>query len=241
MRWRSPPAAPAWWPRGASGSRSIGCPSWSCWPRPHQRAGGGGVLDRWAALRDRGGGEGASYLYDTATPQVERTWTPHVGGSVALAFSPQGALLATGGADGRLHVEAVGTGKVIAAWELSGAAGGALAFHPGGALASSAGTHVEVRDLASRRVTGRIHGHGGGVAALAFTPDGRHMLSAGEGERGLAVWSLFVAEGTSVRSLVLDEPEGQRSPSEVLAAAEAVSGLEVRGLELVPRAGSKLR
>ncbi len=105
----------------------------------------------------------------------------------ALAFQPQGDLLAvagidwlaTGGSDGAVHVWDV----VQPARRLTLADGArGLAFHPAGRLLAAASLvrTVRVWDMRSGRLVRELAGHEDAVNCVAYSPDGRRLASAAD-------------------------------------------------------------
>jgi RNA polymerase sigma factor (sigma-70 family) len=110
----------------------------------------------------------------------------------AVAFSPDGSLLATGGQDGTVKFWEVAkrseraTPKPAAAQPAGAVL--ALAFRPDGeVLAVAAGKAVRLWEVASGKELAVCSGHAGPVGAVAFTPDGKTLASA-SADRSVRLW-----------------------------------------------------
>jgi WD40 repeat protein len=103
----------------------------------------------------------------------------HKGRVCALAYSPDGKLLASGGEDRKVRVWDVLTRAEANALKGHKGCVYALAFSPDGKLLASGGGRNELfvwdRDTATRTP---LVGHTVLVSAVAFTPDGRFLVSA---------------------------------------------------------------
>jgi WD40 repeat protein len=110
-----------------------------------------------------GDAEGMLTLWDMDALQQFCQWKANASWLIALAFSPDGQMLATGGND-----------QLVQLWDIQ---------HLRGATASAA---------APKRIA-TLNGHRGIVWALAFSPDGQFLVSAGDDndDKGAAkLWSL---------------------------------------------------
>jgi RNA polymerase sigma factor (sigma-70 family) len=113
----------------------------------------------------------------------------------ALAFSRDGRLLASGGSSFRnslVNFWEVATGKLVKT--LPGA-GVALAFAPDGRTLAVVGFNeraIRLYETKTWELRGRLEGHRDEVGALAFTADGRRLVSGSSDATGL-VWDVGAA------------------------------------------------
>jgi RNA polymerase sigma factor (sigma-70 family) len=130
---------------------------------------------------------GAIRFWDLATGKEARVLTGHPEGIRSLAFSPDGARLASGGAlgDGSLRLWDLATGKSTAL----------LTKIKGRVRTTAAGPGKDGR-LSKARHEATL----GEVRALAFSPDGKVLVSGGDGgDPGARVFD--VATGKQLRQL----------------------------------------
>jgi WD40 repeat protein len=139
----------------------------------------------------------------------------------ALAFHPQGGMLAiagidwlaTGGSDGAVVVWDIDLRSPTATF-----AGGAvrLAFHPSGRLLAAASLvrSVRVWDLTSGNLANELNGADDALTSVAFSPDGR-FLSAGDDGHILRLWDAdsghlrgFLELDTQIKALAFS-PDGR--------------------------------
>jgi WD40 repeat protein/serine/threonine protein kinase len=121
-------------------------------------------------------------LWDPASGKLIRAWYGGPGTTAALAFSPDGCVLASAHlqAHDNIRLWEVATGNRLA--ELAGHTGRArtLAFHPGGKLLASGGSDKTIRlwDVENRKSLAEWNGHGDTIQKLVFAPDGEQLASA---------------------------------------------------------------
>jgi dipeptidyl aminopeptidase/acylaminoacyl peptidase len=127
-------------------------------------------------------------LWDVATGR-ERPALPHRG-VAALAFAPDGRTLACGDPDGVTLWE-LASGKERCRIERTESYGGlALRFSPDGRrLAVSHGKAIPLYDVFRGQPLGSFTGHDGAVSGLAFSPDGRCLVSS-SADSTLLVWDV---------------------------------------------------
>ena len=125
---------------------------------------------------------------------------PGNGGAHAVAFSPDGRLLASAGGDKTVRVWRAATGAPV--HKLTGHKSGVsgVAFSPDGCLLASAGDDKTVRvwEAATGAPLRTLTGHAGWVLGVAFSGDGRLLASAAE-DGTVRVWE--AATGAPLRTL----------------------------------------
>jgi WD40 repeat protein len=133
----------------------------------------------------------------------------------AVVFHPDGTQLASAGKGRIATLWDAATGQAIRTYREHTDRVSDLAFTPNGkTLASSShdGT-IKLWDVAAGTPMRSLPDHHSGqCGAIAFSPDGKSLASAGGGERTVRVWD--AATGKLIRTLENDIiPDGNRSPS----------------------------
>jgi hypothetical protein len=126
-------------------------------------------------------GDGAVRVWDATTGELLHTLTGHGDSAHAVAFSPDGSLLATAGEDGRVRLWDAATGKSLR--DLDGHRGRVwgVCFSPDGSELASAGGDQTVRvwNPTTGTETRRFGGLRGGVYALEY-PNGQAFAVAAD-------------------------------------------------------------
>src|SRR5581483_1980905 len=125
-------------------------------------------------------------VWDTATWALAQTLPCPVGpaGALTVVFSPDGTKLAAGGGRlGQVRVWEVAGWKPVTALSLLAPFGGGLAFDPEGkriAFGGMSSARSEVWSLAEKKSVATLGaGHDSPVRAVAFSPDGERLATAG--------------------------------------------------------------
>ncbi|MCS6882101.1 MAG: WD40 repeat domain-containing serine/threonine-protein kinase [Oscillochloridaceae bacterium] len=124
---------------------------------------------------------GAIHLRDPESLEARRTLTGHNGDISALAFSPDGQLLASGAQDeNEIILWDLSTGQELR--RLRGHSGWirSLAFSPDGRILASGSTDTTIMlwDVSSGRRLRTLEGHTDFLGNIAFSPDGSSLVSA---------------------------------------------------------------
>ncbi len=151
-------------------------------------------------------------IWDVATSRPCSPLLPHINYVAALAFSPDGKVLASGDYSGAVHLWDVETGTSLRPPLRTNSIVSVVAFSPDGRMLAAGtaepGPHAMLWDLATGTRRGEPIRFRRNVAALAFSPDGRR-LAAG-------------SHDTTVR--IVDTSTG-RPIGEPMPHAESVRGL----------------
>jgi WD40 repeat protein len=130
--------------------------------------------------------------YDPATAKAIRSFDSGPFYVHALAFSPDGTLLASAGDGGpgeNLHVWKVPDGGAIQGPLGPSQPAHSVAFSSDGRLLASGGLTVAVWDLAAARLAFTFDGHIGPIRSLSFSPDG-HLLASASEDNKIGLWKL---------------------------------------------------
>lgn len=131
------------------------------------------------------GGDGAIHLWDVATWEKRRTISGLGMAITSIDYSPDGSRLAAGGWDGSLWIFDAADGQVVESRPTQQFLAWTITFNADGtrfALGNDGGEVVlfDVVDEPPFIVQNRVfRAHQGPLYALAFHPDGRHLVSGG--------------------------------------------------------------
>jgi WD40 repeat protein len=180
----------------------------------------GGQRDRVTALAFGAGGKRLAVASSTAgeghdvrlydfragQPGSGAVATRHDDVIHALAFNPEGKLLASCGYDRVIKLWDVSTGKELRVLRDHSDAVYALAFSPDGKLLASASADraVKVWDVLTGNRLYTLGESTDWVYAVAWSPDGRHLAAAGV-DRSIRVWEVDARGGRVVHSVFAHE------------------------------------
>lgn len=146
---------------------------------------------------------------------------------LAVAFSPDGKLLATGDVNHEIHVWQVSDGRPLLSCRVHEGWIWSVAFSPDGKLlASSANRSVHIWDVQSGVRVQSLSGYSDRVFSVAFSPDGQ-WLATGSEDHLVRVWEvrtgrlLHILTGHSdeVRSVAFSSTLGCKTTAANLASA----------------------
>jgi WD40 repeat protein len=151
-----------------------------------------------------GGHDGTVRLWDPASgkkllefpsrPAAPANTPPGPANTVmALAFSPDGKLLALGGSDMQIHLVNTADGKIVRSLPGHTSSVTALAFHASGTVLASASKDGTVRlwNPANGQALKTLEGHTAWVQGVVFLAQGTRLASVGA-DRTVRLWELTV-------------------------------------------------
>jgi WD40 repeat protein/beta-lactamase regulating signal transducer with metallopeptidase domain len=111
------------------------------------------------------------------------------GGMLAVAYSPDGSMLASAGDDAVIRLRDLASGRTIRLLEGHSDAVSCLAFSPDGRTLASGSYDRTVRlwDVRSRRLKATLSGHSNWVFSVAFSAEGATLASGGH-DKTIRIW-----------------------------------------------------
>jgi WD40 repeat protein len=135
---------------------------------------------------------GQVVFWEVATGKELRSAKAHQHIVHAMVFSADGKTLTSGSYDGTICITEVATGKELYKFQVHKEPTWAIAFSPDGKLAAvgnqEQGEPIRLWDVTAGKELRQIDRQGGAIR-LAFSPDGKSLLSTG-GARSFAVWDV---------------------------------------------------
>jgi WD40 repeat protein len=165
------------------------------------------------------GGDGFLYFWDVSSCKISNFIGKGQDQNIKdVAFSPDGRLLASGSRLGTVEIWDLATAQLLFALEASSED---ISFSPDGLLlASTSGVNVKVWDVSTGQLIAEFEGHTERVESVAFSPDGR-LLVSGSKDGTAKLWEIpdvtlgVVVEPTPVPTLA----SGAISPETVAQLA----------------------
>ena len=139
-------------------------------------------------------------VWNSSWSLVWSNTTAHASNVTAVAFSPNGAVLASASLDQTIKLWSTNGWSCLKT--LTGHTGGvtSVAFSPGGTMLASGSLDQTIKlwDVASGTCVATAMGHSDSVTSVAFSPDGARLVSGGQ-DNSVRIWS--AADGTLIQIL----------------------------------------
>jgi WD40 repeat protein len=137
-------------------------------------------------------------LWDAATGKQLCQLQSHHGRACSITFSREGRSLAAADGDGTIRIWDVARGQeLVRITNAKDCIGSVLVVSPDGKILASARDEIGLWSTTSGEAILRLPGHENRVAGIAFTPDGKTVVSGGWGDKTIRVWD--AATGKKLR------------------------------------------
>ncbi|CAD5331400.1 unnamed protein product [Arabidopsis thaliana] len=156
----------------------------------------------------KGTGGGDVLALDVASGQLKwRISDCHPGGVNAVSSSAKASCIYSGGADGMVCQIDPHSGNLIRKFKASTKTVSSLCVSPDGKILVTASAQLKTFNCSDLKKIQKFTGHPGVVRCVAFTEDGKYVLSSAVGERYIAVWKTDGAKKQSASCvLALEHP-----------------------------------
>ncbi len=152
-------------------------------------------------------GAEAVFLWDIATGKLQRRLQGHIGEVYGVSLSADGRRVASLGADRTLRMWDTASGKELWKLALLGTSpASSAAFSPDSKVLAVGSGSLLLCDVETGKRLNSLEAHEGPLVALAWTPDGKRLVSSGC-DPGIRVWDV---EATK-QSRILPHPGSARS------------------------------
>jgi WD40 repeat protein len=129
-----------------------------------------------------------AYLWNLSTAEELRRYNGFTGYCYAVAFSPDGRLVACGSVDKSLRIFDLADGQLVRSMDSQADAVLAIAFAPDSRSLFSCGDGFAHQwEVATGRELRRFEGHSGRVLGLALSVDGRRLITGGD-DKTVRLW-----------------------------------------------------
>jgi RNA polymerase sigma factor (sigma-70 family) len=208
--------------------------------------------DRKSLATGTGGGTAFIRLWDQTTGKELRQWTVSSRTSLsarvsALAFSPDGSVLACGGFGEDIQCWDVASGEAVGPVIRCPGPVNSLAFSADGHTLASAGPTLRLWETATAKQRANLPGHRGEVTGIAFSPHGHELVSAGRDGTAL-VWDVMgrsmkagPAEAARLSPGQLDRLWTTLASEDAAAAYQAIASLAHSPEQSVPFLKDRVR
>jgi WD40 repeat protein/nucleoside phosphorylase len=131
---------------------------------------------------------------------AKSVFTDTFGGTLCVALSPLGGLLASGRATGEIQLWHVASGLPLQTFRGHTDWVHSVAFSPDGKILASGSVDqtVHLWEVSSGTCLNTLHGHTSAIHSVAFSPDGRALASGGD-DQTVRLWE--VSSGKSLNTL----------------------------------------